>query len=269
MWANISLYQIALGVLLSFAIGWLAHRYGALSLSGSIAAFVLGAAIFGIGGWGWAAILLTFFLTSSLLSRAFSQQKIALESQIEKGAKRDGEQVLANGGIALLCVLFSAFYPHSSLPFLAASASLAAANADTWATELGVLAIKPPRLITNWQVVERGVSGGVSGLGLLASIAGSALVALVGMFFVPAKLPFFGVIWLSGVLGSLIDSLLGASVQTVYYCPRCEKETEKHPLHNCGERTIFRRGWKWINNDLVNFACTLSAALISICLWLI
>lgn len=40
----------------------------------------------------------------------------------------------------------------------------------------------------------------------------------------------------AGLVGSLFDSLLGASVQCIYWCDHCEKETER-PLHSCGMRT--------------------------------
>ncbi len=59
----------------------------------------------------------------------------------------------------------------------------------------------------------------------------------------------------AGLLGALFDSLLGATVQAIYYCPACEKETERHPVHLCNTETRYSRGWQWLTNDLVNFAC--------------
>ena len=66
----------------------------------------------------------------------------------------------------------------------------------------------------------------------------------------------------AGWLGSLVDSLLGATLQAIYYCPTCKKQTEKHPQHTCGTRAVHERGLLWLNNDGVNFACTFSAALV-------
>lgn len=265
MWDNISAVQLGYGVLFSLVISGTAWWMNALKFSGAWAAFVLGTLIFGIGGWSWSAVLLTFFITSSILSHLFRGKKQKVEAQIEKGSRRDWAQVLANGGVALFCVLLRGWFPNSPLPFLAASASLAAANADTWATELGVLSPKPPRLITTGKIVDRGVSGGVSILGLLAALAGSILIATTGWFF-ENNLAYFLIVALSGFGGSLIDSLLGASLQVVYFCPHCEKETEKHPLHSCGQRTMYQRGWKWLNNDVVNLACTMFAAIFALIL---
>ncbi|MGB9639716.1 MAG: DUF92 domain-containing protein [Anaerolineales bacterium] len=263
MWDNILTVQLGYGILLSLIICGSAWWMNALSISGAWAAFVLGALVFGIGGWSWSAVLITFFITSSLLSHLFKKQKQQIEAQIEKGSRRDWAQVLANGGVAMFCVLLKGWFPHSPLPFLAASASLAAANADTWGTELGVLSSKPPRLITTAKIVDRGVSGGVSVLGLIAALAGSILIATIYWFF-ENNLYYFLLVCLSGFVGSLIDSLLGASLQVVYFCPRCKKETEKHPLHSCNEKTTYRRGWKWLNNDVVNLACTMFAAIFAL-----
>jgi uncharacterized membrane protein len=71
------------------------------------------------------------------------------------------------------------------------------------------------------------------------------------------------------LLASLFDSLLGATVQAIYWCPTCAKETERHPIHTCGTPTTHLRGWQWVNNDVVNFACSVMGAILSAGLWLL
>ena len=66
---------------------------------------------------------------------------------------------------------------------------------------------------------------------------------------------------LAGLAGSLVDSLLGATVQAIYTCPCCQKETERHPTHGCGCQTTLLRGWTWMDNDWVNGMCTLAGVL--------
>jgi hypothetical protein len=52
----------------------------------------------------------------------------------------------------------------------------------------------------------------------------------------------------------------------MYYCPTDKKETEKHPLHTCGTETVHIRGWQWLDNDWVNFACGAFGVMIALLL---
>jgi len=247
--------QIIYGFFLAIIIADLAYHAHSLNTSGTVAAGLVGTIVFGLGGWQWAILLLTFFITSSALSRSFKKRKQGLGEKFSKGDQRDAGQVFGNGGLATAFVLFHALYPASNLGWVGFAAALAAVNADTWATELGVLNPTPPHMITDLRRrVEKGTSGGVSLSGTLASLLGSAVIALPAAWFT-GDWPLFPLITLAGLAGSLFDSLLGATVQAMYYCPTDKKETEKHPLHTCGTQTIHIRGWQWLNNDWVNFAC--------------
>jgi uncharacterized protein (TIGR00297 family) len=155
--------QILYGFLLAIIVAYVAYRLRSLNKSGAIAATVVGTVIFGIGGWQWAVLLLTFFITSSGLSRLFRERKEGLSEKFSKGHERDAGQVFGNGGLATLFAALHALYPESILLWIGFAASLAAVNADTWATELGVLNPTPPRLITNLSKrVEKKTSGGIS-----------------------------------------------------------------------------------------------------------
>lgn len=259
--------QILYGSLLAVLVAYLAYRAHSLSRSGAAAAAVVGAIIFGIGGWQWAVLLLTFFITSSGLSRAFKKRKAGLNEKFSKGHERDAGQVFGNGGLATFFAALHAFYPDSLLLWIGFAASLAAVNADTWATELGVLNPTPPRMITNLtKRVEKGTSGGISLLGTLASLLGSAVIAVPAVFLSPIgtlNTNHLLLITAAGIAGSLFDSFLGATVQAMYFCPTDQKETEKHPLHTCGTETVHLRGWKWLDNDWVNFACGAFGSLIA------
>ena len=247
--------QLFLGFLLALLIAFLAYKARSLNKSGAIAAAFTGTIIFGIGGLNWAILLLIFFITSSALSRAFKNRKAKLEEKFSKGHERDAGQVFGNGGIATLFAALHFFYPNEVWVWAAFAASLAAVNADTWATELGVLNPHPPRMITNLtKQVEKGTSGGISLVGTLASLAGSALIAFFASLLT-SNWSLFLLVTIAGLAGSLFDSFLGGTVQAMYFCPTDQKETEKHPLHTCGTQTVHIRGWKWLDNDLVNFSC--------------
>jgi uncharacterized protein (TIGR00297 family) len=224
-----------------------------------------------MGGLAGAAVLLTFFISSSLLSRLFSRRKAALDEKYAKGSQRDWAQVLANGGLGALLIVFYWLMPEESWLWAAFVGAMAAVNADTWATELGVYSPTPPRLITTGKAVERGTSGGVTWLGYLAVLGGAALIGLVAVAVYPptATPALLAVTIAGGLAGSTIDSLLGATLQAVYTCPTCQKETERHPLHSCGSETTRVRGLSWLNNDWVNFACSLAGAVTAAVAWLI
>jgi len=262
--------QLLIGLVLAAFIAFAAYGFKALNSGGSWAAFVLGTVVFGLGGFAWALVLMVFFITSSGLSILFKKQKSTAEEKYAKGSRRDERQVLANGGLAGIAVIVHVFFPASNLPWLAFAAAFAAANADTWATELGVLSKTSPRLIHTGKAVPAGTSGGISLTGMLAAAAGSLAIAATAYLSWPLtgiastnRMLFSLIIAVAGFLGSVIDSLIGATVQGIFWCPVCHKETEKSPLHSCGTATELCRGKKWITNDWVNIMCTGSAILLA------
>jgi uncharacterized protein (TIGR00297 family) len=263
--------QLITGFLLAALVALAAWKAGSLSRSGAWAAALTGGLIFGLGGLPWATLLLAFFISSSVLSHSFTRRKVGLAEKYSKGNRRDWSQVFANGGLgALLAALYGLFPAWGWLLWPAFAGTMAAVNADTWATEIGVLNPTPPRLITNGRVVERGTSGGISLLGSLAAAGGAGLVALLAAGFtcwstrsLAQTLVVLGVAWLGGLAGSFFDSLLGATVQAIYHCPACRKETERHPLHLCGAPTTQIRGLGWMNNDVVNTCASMAGALLA------
>jgi uncharacterized protein (TIGR00297 family) len=256
--------QLLLGFMLALLVSYVAYRSRNLSRDGALAAIAVGTLIFGLGGWQWGVLLLLFFVSSSILTHAFKNRKKDLVEEYSKSGQRDAGQVLANGGVAILFVLAHTFLPQATWPWVGYAAALAAVNADTWATELGVLDPTSPRMITGLNKrVAKGTSGAVSLWGTAAAFLGAALIGSFAALLAPLGTNglFFLGITMAGLLGSLFDSFIGATVQAMYYCPKDQKETEKHPLHTCGTRTIHLRGWKWLNNDWVNLACGAAGAL--------
>jgi uncharacterized protein (TIGR00297 family) len=226
-----------------------------LSKSGLIAAAFVGVVTIWIGHWQGALVLFAFFIPSTLLSRAGKARKRELVDIGKLGA-RDAMQVLANGGVATFALLLEPYY--GAAMFAAFAGAYAAAAADTWATEIGTLARATPRSILTFKPLATGLSGGITLQGSLAQIAGAAFVALVAALVHVA--PFVPVV-IAGVAGSLADSLLGATLQSLRWCPRCERACETDP-HVCGSPTQLRRGLQWFDNDAVNFACTLVGSIV-------
>ena len=249
--------QLLAGAGLALLVSYTARRARALSASGAWAAFVVGWITFGLGGAVPAVLLLLFFVSSSLLSRVGSAAKSAAATSFEKGGERDAGQVFSNGSIAAAAAAFFGLTGDSRWLAVLAGA-LAAVNADTWATELGVLARGWPRRLLGGRVVPPGTSGAVTGEGLLAALGGAALIGL------PAGLAGGTVLGAAatagGFFGALADSLLGGTFQAMFWCPTCRRETEKHPVHSCGTATSHVRGVLWLRNDGVNIAASVVGA---------
>jgi uncharacterized protein (TIGR00297 family) len=248
--------------LLGVGVAVFAYARRALTLDGALGAAVLGCVVVARGGLPAAAALLAFFGSSSALSRVGEQRKQHSPLAQAKGARRDLGQVLANGGLAALSIGLGG-RAHGSGGFLGA---LATAGADTWATELGMLARSAPRLITTLEPVQAGTSGGVTAQGLAASIGGALCVGL--------SWSVLGGGWrglrtalVAGGLGALFDSLLGATVQGLYRCPACAVLTEQAVHPRCGQRASLVRGWPWVTNDAVNAFATLAGAAIGTAVW--
>lgn len=280
------LIRLALGLLLSICIGTLARRRGSLAPSGVWGAIITGTLIFGFGGWGAGLLLIAFFVSSSLLShfKRRDARKQRAAQAFDKGSQRDLWQALANAGAATgLAVLGGiAAMRNDALTaavlFAGMAGALAAANADTWATELGVLSKTPPRLITNLRKsVAPGTSGGITGAGTLAAFAGASLIAALHCMFTllgwnavaaPTNPALLIAVALGGVAGALFDSLLGATVQAMYFSEQQMKETEK-PREKDGSSNKPLRGWRWLTNDWVNGISTLFGATIVMALTLL
>ncbi|MBP7997752.1 MAG: DUF92 domain-containing protein [Chloroflexi bacterium] len=259
--------QLIYAFLISMVIVAIAYWRRSLSVSGALGALVVGTLIFGLGGPAWGVMLGVFFVTSSVLSHFKEREKRAAAEKFEKGHTRDIGQVLANGGLGMLIALLSWLIPHPGW-FPLFIGVMATVNADTWATELGTLSKRPPRLITTGRVVDVGTSGGVSFLGTTVSFLGGMLIGLIAGWLgegiglgLAAALGGLG-----GLAGSLSDSLLGATVQQIYYCDTCGKDTERK-IHKCGTVTRPLHGWSWLNNDLVNLISSIFGGLVAVGLW--
>ena len=248
------LTSILWGVLLSGVVVIFSLRLQLLTKSGGVGTFAVGTIIFAFGGLYWALPLLAFFFSSSLLSKFRIDKKKKFRDLFQKDEKRDLFQVIANGGIPALIAIFNIMNSqYSETLFNLYLGSLAVANADTWATEIGLLSFQEPVSLKNFKKIPKGTSGGITFLGIIAALSGAFLMSL----FSPSSMI---IITSAGFFGSFADSYLGATLQVQYRCTLCGKNTEKR--YHCNEKTRLEKGLSWMNNDVVNFFATLIGALI-------
>jgi uncharacterized protein (TIGR00297 family) len=219
-------------------------------------------------------MLVGFFVASSALTRWNEGAKLSSGAEYAQRPRRDARQVMANGAVATAAAIA---YGMSRDPVLFAAfvGALAAVTADTWATEVGLGASEPPRMITSGQPVQPGTSGAVTTLGSAAAAMGGVYVGVLAALVVAAQgfvrdgVPdVTGVSYLvlapvAGLVGATVDSLLGATLQAVRRCPKCERETERE-RHSCGTPTRMVRGWAWLTGDVVNLLASLAGALMAV-----
>ncbi len=245
----------------ALVIAFLGFRFNALTTSGAIAAFVVGTIIFGFGGYVGAAVLLYFFISGSVLSR------LPGKLQTDEKQARNWVQVIANGGPAALAVILVHTYPSyretGTLFFLG---TLAAATADTWATEIGTRWGKQAYHILTFRPVASGLSGGVSLIGTLASILGSLSLAMLAYALLPGDdflcglflVPIVPVVAAAGVIGSILDSIIGATLQVKYHTT--DGRIVERP--ETGAERI--KGLRFVTNDVTNLLSTIWAGCIAV-----
>ena len=253
----------AIGLVLAGTITFIARRTGTLSPGGAGVALLIGT-ICAAAGWGWAVVLVAFFVSATGLSLyRHSFKKEIVGEFVEKIGERDAWQVTANGGIFTL--LAGASIIHPSLVWITAGAgAIGAVTADTWATEIGTLAKHFPKLITTGQVVPTGTSGAVTWRGSFAALVGAAAVGIVALAVGWGMRGAIACI-VGGIAGSFIDSLVGATIQRRQWCERCDKPTERL-VHSCGTTTQPQGGIRWVNNDMVNALSSLFGAAVGMLL---
>lgn len=251
------------------------HR--ALTRAGAVAAAAVGAAALA-AGWRWLALLILWFALAQLLTALGAGAKLARTASVltpERG--RGARQVIANGGVFAVAAALGALTGDARWS-IAALGALAAAAADTWATEIGLLAGGTPRALLGGAPVEPGTSGGVTWAGTAGAFAGAVTIAAVGVgaLGLPATVPTadppattalsailaIAAITAAGVLGAFADSILGGTLQARRRCVECGAWTERR-RHSCGGATQHARGLPVLDNDLVNLLATMVGALVA------
>ncbi len=240
--------QLVIGASGAIVIALVSWRLRLLTTGGALLQFLMGIVLFGIGGWPAALPIIAFFAVASAATKFADPRRKVLTMEGRTSA-RDAVQVLANGGIASCLVLLS-LVDHDPHVYFAYVGAVAAAAADTLATEVGTVYGHNPRSITTFRQVIGGSSGAVTLAGFAGAFGGAVIVSLASIPWAMKAAPTI----VAGVGGCVFDSILGASVQARFDCRVCGKETES--VVHCEEPTVHRSGVRVLTNDGVNLVCT-------------
>ncbi len=189
-------------------------------------AAAFGVVIVVLVGFPFLALLILFVVASVLATRFRIQEKRSKNVQEGTAGERGVSNVVAHivlpTGLAIAGGWAPPLIPAPTLAVLYASA-LAFGAADTFASELGVLAGKARSILT-LRPVTPGTNGGVSAVGEAWGFVGAGLTAIVGLALfrlfaaaVPAAPVFLGAVVVAGFLGCQVDSVLGETLENRGY----------------------------------------------------
>ncbi|KAJ1964187.1 hypothetical protein GGI12_001591 [Dipsacomyces acuminosporus] len=263
-----------------------------LSKSGTLAAAFVGLSTASNDNLMFTAVLLAFFVSSSFWTKYQAKMKTKIDPAYTKTSERNWKQVLCNAGVGSAISLVYQYHFDGRNPkdlsieerklmtllIWGYVGFYACCAGDTWASELGTLSSNWPILITTLKPVPPGTNGGVSKLGLLSSFAGGATVGLAAdialwiQYFAGyrsgalPKIPYNLVGSLLGTLGSLIDSLLGATIQASYLVnSKAVSDLSKEELKRLKDVKLIA-GINILDNNMVNVAASLATTTIAILL---
>ncbi|MEN6479213.1 MAG: DUF92 domain-containing protein [Anaerolineales bacterium] len=269
------LWGLGLGLLVGLAtlLGNVATRSGALTLA------ILTGLVAGLGGWEWGVVLVAFDACLFVTVRYRRVVKASIET-VGREPRLGWAGALARlGWAAILATLYGR--SDSALGYAAFVGAVAASAADLAATQLGVLSAQRPRLVTTWRPALPGTPGAISTLGTIAAVGASWLIGLVALSAQalsswlaqsPAA-PLWA--WLpvaalaGGMAGTVLDSLLAATGQRVYYDPRREQPSECD-VDSTGAPNEPVRGWAWLTSEAIDLVSTAvgAAATCAVATWL-
>ncbi|XP_055693631.1 transmembrane protein 19 [Lutzomyia longipalpis] len=258
------------------------YRRKGVNLSGAIFGFIL-AVVLTVANYAFLSCLMVFFITGSRATKFRSAQKAKIEEDFRGGeGKRNWIQVLCNAGMGLQLsflylidcgpgerpIDFGPLYRSSWLG-IALLSSFACSNGDTWASELGsVLNKADPFLITTRKRVPRGTNGGVTPIGLLVSFLGGLAIG-IGYYLTiiysvdraillrsPPQWPLIIFGGIAGLFGSVIDSLIGATLQF------SGQDEKGHIVEHPGKNVRHISGIRILDNHSVNLISSIVTGLI-------
>ena len=256
-----------------------------LTIGGANSALFIGT-IVSMGGFEYLLILIGFFASSIKASDLHKQKKTELLGQSYfKDKKRNAIQVMSKGFFPTI-ICFIIYYQFNGKLHLFSKIIIKnnlmkflygiyigfyeSANADTWASELGINSKNNPILIISLKKVPKGINGAISLYGTICSILGGLFISVVTVFssffrdfsfnyMICFKIILFGMI--IGFIGSFIDSILGETMQITYFDEEKKCVVEKDEIKNMKNIKVYGRDI--LNNSQVNLITGIFTSLLS------
>jgi len=286
-----------LTLFLAIALGAHGYRKGSLNASGALTASLLGFACLASPLRLFGVAMLSFYFLGSRATKVKAHIKAKIEDDrdpLKASGNRNAAQVASNAFVGTMasiswrylfaprtatltswssdtwCVIATEAPRQSRFLVLLGITFFSACMGDTFASELGLLSPTPPILITTFKQVRRGTNGGVSLLGTMQSLSGGmfiGIISVVTLWFenvachslsMGAWYWMIGLCGAAGVIGSAVDSLLGATLQQSVYSETRQKIVT-HPQE--GEKVTVISGYDILSNSQVNIIASITVSL--------
>lgn len=254
-----TLYDLVCAVVLGVLLVRRGVQKGSLSPSGGRAALAV-AVLTWTSGVKFGATMIAFYQSSSWLTRLGAKRKMRLDANNSEHGNRDALQVLSCSLVASIVAVFhrATCGREGSCPRLTAAfvGFFACCAGDTWASEIGQLAKSSPRLITApWRLVPPGTNGGVTVVGIMASAAGGLYIGVFHGLWLWRDLNLLALLGLlSGIIGSILDSILGATLQISRYdakhkCIAAARDTSSQVI--CGNDILSNHALNFVSATMM------------------
>ncbi|WP_202318383.1 TIGR00297 family protein [Archaeoglobus neptunius] len=229
-----SVTDLGIAFLVSFLMSLLALKAGVADESGLMSATLVGTTLILFTDIRFFAVILLFYALGSAVTKYRYEVKQRRGIEEQAGGARGYTNVFGN---SLAGLFFAIQYSVTGNPAFAAAfvASVGAALSDTMASEIGK-AGERAYLITTFEKVKPGVSGGISLNGELAGLVGAVVTSALAVSLGILDMYSAVISAVAAFTGMHIDSILGA--------------------------TLEKKGY--LTNSTVNFLATLFAGIISL-----
>lgn len=238
-------------IFLATMVATVSYFKRALTLNGAVTAWFMGIVLLWMGGWEWVWPMMVFFITGTVFTKV--NEKFGRKTDEKDNRARDYYQVLANGGIGLLCCVLYAVTGNQFWYFIYIF-SMSVSMADTWSSEIGMMAGGKVVDFFSRKPVPVGVSGGVTNEGFGGGFAGAMIIGWIGFSSRHFSITLFLITLLAGILGTILDSILGSKLQIKYRLMKSGNLSDFVPTDEKGK---YISGKKWMTNDMVNFISNL------------
>jgi uncharacterized protein (TIGR00297 family) len=135
----------------------------------------------------------------------------------KKHKQRNYANIIGNCSAAVIFLIIGLVFTYLNLLdyhlfILASIVSINAAFSDTFSSEIGKLSKIKPRLITNFKKVKKNTDGAITFLGIAGALLASFISSMF-FYFIGYEITFIIVLFIGGILGSIIDSYVGAIIE--------------------------------------------------------